>query len=270
VSQRTLPPRPRPSGDTGPRAAGSRPRVGRVPRALWVLILLLAVTAAAAGLLASPLLEVRKVEVTGTQRVTPEQAIAAAGIRDGSALARVDAQGVRERVGALPAVASVAVHRSWPHTVRLVVTERTAQAYETQPGGSVHLYDAEGIDFAVASSAPAGLPQLVLPTGPTRADATRAASSVLAGLPDALRTQVSAVQSRSPSSVALLLQDGRTVLWGPAGDASDTATKAAIIATLDKDRLSGPPVDGQSGASDEAGTEGLEIDVSTPSIVVVR
>lgn len=269
MSQRTLPPRTRPNGAAGPRVERDRrlPRSGRVRRTVWALVVLLALVGGAVALLASPLLDVRKVEVTGTQRLVPEQVLSAAGIDGGSALATVDAQGIRARVRALPAVATVAVHRSWPHTLRLVVTERTAQAYEPRPDGSIHLYDAEGVDFAVADSVPSGLPEIMLPTGPDRADAARAATSVLVGLPDALRTQVTTVQGRPSSSVVLVLQDGRRILWGAAGDASDTATKAAIVATLEKDRAAAASRSDESAATSP---DEVEIDVSTPSIAVVR
>ncbi len=263
MTQRTLPSRTKTAQNSGPHDRGRRTRASRAPRTLWALVLLLVLAGAGVGLLASPLVDVRSVEVTGTERVSPQDVLAAAGVRDGSALATLDVQGVRDRVDALPAVASVSVHRSWPHTVRLVVTERTALAYETRPDGAVHLFDDEGLDFAVTASAPAGLPQLKLPSGPTRDDAARAAGSVLAGLPDALRTRVTVVQGQFPSSVALLLQDGRTVLWGAAGDAADTATKAAIVSTLEKERA------GTSAGAAQA-DKGLEIDVSNPVVAVVR
>lgn len=240
--------------------------VRRARQVLLALVLLLVVTGAAVALLASPLLEVRTVEVTGTERLTPEQVTVAAAVRGGSSLATVDADGIGDRVGALPTVASVAVHRSWPHTVRLVVTERVPRAYEAQPDGSVRLFDAEGADFAAAATPPAGLPALALPSGQTRPAAARAAMTVLADLPDGLRTQVQTVRGRSPSQVVLGLLDDRTVLWGAAGDAADTATKAAIVATLEQDRLARAIADGVDPSSDV----GLEIDVSAPTVAVVR
>ncbi len=271
MSQRgTLPRRPTP-GRSPARPTRDEPvgrrgghRVGR--RAVLALVLLLAVAGAAVALLLSPLLDVRAVEVTGVGRLSTQQVTAAAAVRDGTALATVDVDGIRARVGALPEVAAVSVHRSWPHTVRLVVTERTAEAYEAQPDGSVRLYDATGVAFASAASPPPGLPALALTLGKSRAAAATAAMSVLVGLPKDLRDQVQQVQGRSASSVVLLLADGRTVLWGAPGDAADTATKAAVVATLERDRLARALAEGKKTDA----PKGLEIDVSTPTVAVVR
>ncbi len=76
----------------------------------------------------------------------------------------------------------------------------------------------------------------------------RAAVSVLGELPADLRAQLAAVQEPSPSSVVLVLRDGRTVVWGAPGE---SARKAAVVAAL----LPRP---------------GKTIDVTTPSLAVVR
>lgn len=195
-------------------------------------------------LLSSPLLSVRRVEVVGAARLTPEAVRAAADVRTGTPLARVDTAGVRSRVAALAPVARVRVVRAWPGTLQVRLTERTAVAAMRQDDGSWVLVDRTGARFGPSPQPPAGLPQLQAaaqqPAGP--------GVEVLAELPAALRDQVAAVRVPSPSSVVLVLRDGRTVVWGPPGESRN---KAAVVAAL----LPRP---------------GRTIDVTSPGVAVVR
>lgn len=176
-------------------------------------------------LLASPLLAVRSVSVSGTTRLTPEQVRAAAAVVRGTPLARIDAASVVRRVEALRPVASVRVSRGWPSTLKLQVVERVPVAGVVSAQG-VTLVDARGVPFAPAPSLPAGVVRLQVarpgPTDPT----TAAALAVLAELPAPMRSRVRIVRAASPSSVTLVLRDGRRVLWGGVGD-PELKTQAA-------------------------------------------
>ena len=195
-------------------------------------------------LLASPLLQVDRVEVTGTARLTPDAVLAAAGVREGEPLARVDSAGVEARVEALPDVARVRVVRAWPGTLRLQVRERTPLARVQQGDGTWALIDVTGSRFSPSPEPVAGLPELAVPAEHPPVPALQ----VLEELPPALRDQVRSVRGDAPSSVELVLADGRAVVWGPPGDA---ARKAAVVTAL----LPRP---------------GRVIDVTAPGVAVVR
>ncbi len=213
----------------------------RLRRTCAVALALVPVLLLAWVLLASPLLSVHRVQVTGAGRLTPDALQAAAGVPRGVPLARVDTAAVRARVAALPEVRRVRVVRSWPGTVRLEVTERRPVAAGREADGSWVLVDGAGVRFGRSASPPDGLPQL-------QASDPAPAVAVLAELPPALLGQVGVAQLLSASSVVLRLRDGRTVVWGPPGD---TARKAAVVAAL----LPRP---------------GATIDVTTPGVAVVR
>jgi cell division protein FtsQ len=179
-------------------------------------------------LLMSPLLAVRHVAVSGTSRLSPGQVRAAADVVRGTPLARVDAAAVVRRVESLRAVAQVRVIRAWPSTLRLQVVERTpVVGIVTRQG--VTLVDADGVPFADAPALPAGVVRLQVakpgPADPT----TRAALDVLAVLPQPMRGRVRIVRAASPSSVTLVLRDGRRVLWG---GVDDTALKVVAAEAL--------------------------------------
>ena len=177
-------------------------------------------------LLASPLLAVRTVDVSGAELLTPAQVRAAAAVADGTPLARVDTGAVVRRLRALRPVADVHVSRSWPRTLEVRVEERRAVAGLVGKNG-VTLVDADGVPFAPALRLPAGTVRLQVPRpGPTD-PTTRAALQVLRDLPATLRTPLRIVRAGSPSSVTLVLSGGRQVMWGGVGD-TDLKVQATV------------------------------------------
>ena len=179
-------------------------------------------------LLMSPVLAVRTVAVSGTTRLSAEQVRAAADVVRGTPLARVDAAAVVRRVQALRAVADVRVSRAWPSTLKLEVVERKPVAGLVTRAG-VTLVDAAGVPFAGAPKLPDGVVRLQVAHAGPKDPTTRAALDVLAVLPQPIRARVRIVRAASPSSVTLVLRDGRRVLWG---GVDDTALKAQAAEAL--------------------------------------
>jgi cell division protein FtsQ len=203
-------------------------RTAALRRAGWVLAAVAPFALVAWVLLASSWLVVDKVEVRGESRLTESQVLAAAHVRTGTPLARVDTGAVAARVRALGPVASVSVSRHWPGTLRVTVVEREPVAAAGR-GRTWTLYDATGAPLGSATSVPSRLVRLeVTRPGPQDA-ATVAALRVLQGLPKALRAQVVAVSARTPEQVVLVLRDGRRAVWG---GVSDGAAKAAALTAL--------------------------------------
>lgn len=179
-------------------------------------------------LLMSPLLAVRTVAVSGTTRLSAQQVRAAADVVRGTPLARIDEQAVVRRVRSLRAVAQVRVSRGWPSTLRLQVVERTPVVGVVTRTG-VTLLDTAGVPFAAAPALPPGVVRLQVARPGPKDPTTRAALDVLAVLPQPIRSRVRIVRAASPSSVTLVLRDGRRVLWG---GADDTALKAQAAEAL--------------------------------------
>jgi cell division protein FtsQ len=223
---KVLPAAPRLAAKAKAEQSVRRRRLGR--RAGLLAAVLLPIALLGWLLLWSPLLAVRTVSVSGTSRLTPAQVRVAADVRRGTPLARVDAAAVARRVEALRPVADVHVSRGWPSTLRIRVVERVPVA-GIVAGRGVQLVDASGFAFAAAPTLPAGLVRLqVARPGPSD-PATTASLAVLADLPATMRGRVRIVRAASPSSVTLLLADGRRVLWGGVGD---TALKVQAAEAL--------------------------------------
>ena len=193
--------------------------------------------------LGSPLLDVERVRVVGVSRLTDAQVAAAVGAVDGTPLARVDTTAVRKRVARLGPVASVSVSRSWPDTLTVTVVERVPVVGVGAPG-SVRLLDRTGAEVAVVPSLPSGVVRL-----DSGSDAsTRAALTVLGGLPHGIAGRLASLQAPTPEQVTLVLRDGRKVLWG---GAVDGPTKAMAVMAL-------------------LGKPGTVFDVSAPGVVTTR
>jgi cell division protein FtsQ len=228
----------------------SRPRTEERSRArVWLIagtaVLLVGVAVWAVGF--TGLLGVRTVAVTGTRTLAAGDITAAAAVRRGEPLARVDTGAVADRVRALPGVSRVAVTRSWPSTLRITVTERTGVAVLPR-GGETWLIDADGVVFGRVAPRPKELPRLSVRAAGPRDPATTAALDALTVLPPAIARQVLVVTANTPDDVTLTLTGKRTVVWG--GD-EQAATKATVLAPL----LTRP---------------GSIYDVSSPAVVTVR
>ena len=177
--------------------------------------------------LESSLLAVRSVEVTGAARLTTAQVVAAADVSGATPLARLDTEAVARRVAGLPAVATVDVSRSWPHSVRIVVREREPAAVQRR-GSSYRLLDESGVAFDTVRKRPKGLPLVSAPAaaGPR---ALRAALAVVTATTPAVRRALIEVHAVSPEQVTLRLTRSRTVVWG---SPERGERKAAVLAAL--------------------------------------
>lgn len=185
---------------------------------------------------ASSVLAVRGVQVQGNSLLTRQQVIQAAGVVEGVPLARADLDGVRARVENLAAVKSVDVSRSWPHHVRIEVTEREAIAVIDE-GDRLRGMDSNGVIFRTYETRPADLP-LIRTAPDTRADAMSEAAEVIAVLPEKVSRRVAYVDVKTRDAILLTLRDGKKVLWGSADQAFDKARVLDALLAKVKDATS--------------------------------
>lgn len=198
-------------------------------RRRWIALLTVLTAAAVVYFLFfTSMLGVRSVEVVGNSAISTEKLLAAADVAEQEPMLVLDTDVIRQRVGALPGIASVEVSRSWPSTVEIEVIERTPVGYY-DTGEQLHLVDGNGIVYKEITEKPAGLPELRLPRVAPDDPVTRAVTTVLAAIPEELRDRVVAAAAETPGSVTLTLADGKSVRWG---DAEQSDRKAKVLAAL--------------------------------------
>lgn len=179
-------------------------------------------------------LGVRGVKIDADSTTTVEQIAQAARVTPGTPLARVDLAGVKQRVEAIPTVASASVTRSWPHTVVVRVTDRRPVAAVSEDGGW-RLMDDTGVLYMTVPQPDPALPVVELEGSP-RPETTPQVAAVLRALPAHVLTGTRRVRAASMDSITLLLDDGRTVQWGSATLSHEKATVLqALLQTKARD-----------------------------------
>lgn len=177
----------------------------------------------------SPWLAVSEVQVSVTSTpeiagpLSPDEVRAVAAVETGTPLLRVSTAEIESRISSLPQVASASVTRSWPDTIAIDVVRREPVALVKGSSG-YDVVDASGAVIRSVTSPESGVP-LVEASG----DGLPAAIAVAQGLPEDLRSKVSAVEASTRNDVRLALRDGATVLWGSAQDGD---VKARVLQTL--------------------------------------
>lgn len=200
-------------------------------RRLVALAVLVAVAAVVFAVTRSPLLSVHTVKVRGANHTSPVAVRRAAGIAPGTPMFDVASGQVASRLDALPWVASASVHRRWPRTVEIHVTERrpagriadgsgwlvvdaTGRVLERRPSPSADLVR---IDWTGARAAPGA-------TVAVPRDLLRLAGAI----PAALRPAVAEVGRRG-ASMQIHLRSGAVV---QVGDGTALRDKLVSVMTL--------------------------------------
>ncbi|MBO0776063.1 MAG: FtsQ-type POTRA domain-containing protein, partial [Actinobacteria bacterium] len=239
---------PAAAGSGADRPAG--PASPAPPRSHWKAVFFLAAFAAIAvavgwALLGSQVLIVRSVQVTGTGPLVPRPEVtAAAHIRRGVPLIRVDTAAVARRVERITQVRSAEVSRDWPDRITITVRQRTP-VFAVADGSGYDLVDEFGVAVTRAARRPARLPVLLTAAPGTSlrgSPAVRAAAAVLRELPATIGRRVRSVAAPSAQEVSVQLTGGVTVVWGGPGRAAQKAKELAILMRVPARRydVSGP------------------------------
>ncbi len=208
------------------RRTQRRRRLLKSVAAAAVVVLVVGFVAWAVGF--SSWFAVSHVQVSGEQTLRVTRIERVAHVQVGEPLVRVDLDAIRRRVQAIPAVNQVRVHRSWPHTITIAITERRPVAIERQ-AGHWHAVDVSGVVFRTFAHRSAGLP--VLSGGLRDPEVVAAMARVVGALPGDLLKRVDTVDAASSDSITLHLAGGKDLVWG---SADDSGRKAAVAVALMK------------------------------------
>lgn len=191
-----------------------------------VLVLVAAILGAA---IFSPLLAVGTISVTGTKLVTTDQVRAALEPLKGKPLPQVSDDEVRRMLEPLVQIKSVSTQARPPSELVVEVRERIPVALVKQ-GEQYQLVDVDGVVLATtADVASVALPVIDGGAGTIGKDLFQATAQVLGALPTDVLSRLSNASAQSVDAVELKLVDGKTIVWGNAGEKE---LKAKVLAAL--------------------------------------
>ncbi len=213
-----------------PAAPARRRRPASWKAAFFVLAAGALVAGAAWALLGSSFLVVRSVQLEGAGQIPRREVLAAARIRIGTPLIRVDTGAVARRVAGITQVQSAQVRRSWPDAIVITLVPRTP-VFAVRAGHRYDVVDSYGVILGQVSRPGA---RLVLLRSSARPDALRGSAAVLVAgtvvrrLPVWLKHRLGAVRTAG-STVILILRNGVTVVWGGADRERAKAEEVAVL-----------------------------------------
>ncbi|HZD75323.1 MAG TPA: FtsQ-type POTRA domain-containing protein [Actinomycetota bacterium] len=237
-------------------------RVRRRRRMLLVAVAAVGLSVGLYQLVRSPLFGLTAVRVEGARPEVRAAVLAAADLRLGEPYVAIDPGAVRRRVEALPAVATVRVVRSYPSSLRIVVSERLPTAVVSSKG-AYWLVAADGMVVGRVARRPRDLPYVAgVPLPPAVRPGARLAPgnplanalAALGHMDPVLRDRVVGVTARSIDGLELRLRGGALVLYGVAE--RQAAKDAAVLLIQRKLRAEGKQV--------------VRIDVRSPSTPTVK
>lgn len=222
-------------GDGGPAGERTAARVRRRDpwrTAFFVGVVVALAAGVAWALLGSNFFVVRSITVTGSAPVRASKVVAAAGVKLGTPLVRVDTGAVARRVERLTWVQSAKVRRSWPDQVIITTVGRTP-VFAVRSGHGYDVIDRFGVVLRRVARLPRGVIWLRKISEPATAlrgsAAVHAAGTVLGELPGWLKQRLTAMRAPTAAQVILLVRPGITVVWGGTGRAHDKAVELKVL-----------------------------------------
>jgi cell division protein FtsQ len=206
-----------------------RKRVRGLKVLMWSALISVIVVGLGLLLYFTPIMSARNIVVTGLGAVTQDEIVAAAAVNPGTPLLQVDTDAVAERIAAIRRIATARVQREYPSTLRVTVVERVPVVVKDFPDGT-HVFDRDGVDFAVAPPPP-GVPYLDVENPGPNDPSTKAALQVMTSLRPEVASQVGRISASSVAAITLTLVDGREVVWGTTDRTEEKALKLAALHT---------------------------------------
>ncbi|SDH17660.1 FtsQ-type POTRA domain-containing protein [Agrococcus jejuensis] len=201
----------------------------RLRRSLIVVGALAAAFAVLVGLVHSPLMAVREIEVQGTQRLEASALQAALAGHLGQPIATVTDAGVREDLERFTGLESFVIDVVPPGTIVVRVVERQPVVVASLDGQDTML-DPAGVHLGM----PDGTPLPRLESVEVGSDAFGAVAASLVAMPTVLREQVASITATTSDDVTMTLASGQQVVWGSADEAGLKAdVLTALVAAAD-------------------------------------
>ncbi len=187
----------------------------------------------------SDLFHVNNVQVNGVSHLTSQEITSIAAVSDDSTLLRLDANGIIARLKDNAWVQDVAIHRVFPDTIEINITERAPGAVVNINDKSTWVISTDGTWLSAATTEDQQTAMHIIdvsPTLPTPISGTECtdggiknALSIMGAISKDLLSKIVSISAESSLKTSLNLADGVTVAFG---DSSDVEIKEAAINSL--------------------------------------
>jgi len=200
----------------------------------------------------SPLLAVRKIVITGNQRVSHAELVTALKVEIGKPLPQISNAEVGELLKKFTLIESFSLVSSPPNTLLVRVVERTPIAIVYNSGG-FYYFDPAGVRVGVATRTDK-LPVLDVKGSPASSETYSTAINVLLALPANMLGKIAVMTVKSTDNVTFRIRGyaGQKVIWG---DKSNAVLKSKVLAALIKN---------------QSKNDRVTYDVSSPNAPTVR
>jgi len=213
------------------------------------LVLLLAVVSVATF---SPLLAIKQVSVSGTDRIKPELIAKALEVHLGTPLPLLSEAEIARSLSGFELIESFSATAAPPNGLQVRINERQPICI-IKIGTERYLHDPAGIRLGLATGSDI-LPEIVISENPKGSQRFKNAMEVLMALPEGLLEEVELIEARTKDDVRMTLRNSRNqrIVWG---DSSNSALKSKVLQTLMKNNRR---------------TQSVTFDVSSPTAPVLR
>jgi cell division protein FtsQ len=200
----------------------------------------------------SPLLAVKEIYVTGTERINAEQISKALKSHIGTPLPLISEQEVAASLSEFDLIESFSATAIPPNGLQIKISERQPISIVVS-GADRWLYDPAGVRIGKATASDV-LPEIVMSENPLNSQRYRNAIDVLMALPEDLLDEVEFIEAKSKDDVQMSLRSSRDqrIVWG---DSSDSVLKSKVLQALMKNHKK---------------AQSVTFDVSSPNAPVVR
>jgi len=190
---------------------------------LAALILLVIAT------MVTPIMAIKKISVTGTEKVSEKQVQTALKKYLGTPLPTIAEGSVANDLAKFKLIESISLVSKPPHEIQVRIVERTPISVVVTNGVG-YLYDPSGVRVGLASGFEK-LPTIIIKGDPKTSKNYKQAIDVLLSLPSSLLDRVAYIQARTRDNVTMQLRGNavQTIIWG---DSTQSALKSRVLKVL--------------------------------------
>ena len=203
----------------------------RLVRGVFAVIGVLALVL---GVLASPIIGVRTIQIEGARYMSADLLIAVEKSLNGKSILTVDTNSAARRLEGDPWVESVRIKQFFPTRLVIEIVEREPIAFYVGVDNRSRVVDAQGRVLAVETGQPTQYLQITgvgpnLAPGASAGTVYKAAAQLAGGLPEEIEDKVLNVGVGGPNQLLMTLRSGTLINFGPPNELQNKLVSLVVL-----------------------------------------